>query len=100
MCETLTTLTKKLTEHMAAIQRQLAVLNQSPDQHPNTQRTNSASRSCGKQKIAAVSHPSVSPNPGFCFRCGEDGHIKPQCENYPNSELVSAKKKQFNEKKK
>lgn len=35
------------------------------------------------------------PKAGYCYRCGEDGHIKTNCENPPNSALVAAKKKQF-----
>lgn len=38
------------------------------------------------------------PKPWYCFRCGEDGHIKPQCENEPNSPLVSLKRKQLKDK--
>ncbi|KAJ7998183.1 hypothetical protein DPEC_G00219950 [Dallia pectoralis] len=26
------------------------------------------------------------PRPGFCFKCGEDGHIVPSCTNEPNPE--------------
>lgn len=38
---------------------------------------------------------SNRPRPWYCFRCGEDGHIKPQCENEPNSSLVAEKRKQL-----
>uniref|UniRef100_A0A8C6TK85 CCHC-type domain-containing protein n=1 Tax=Neogobius melanostomus TaxID=47308 RepID=A0A8C6TK85_9GOBI len=34
-------------------------------------------------------HSSNRPKPWYCFKCGEDGHIKPQCENEPNSHLIS-----------
>lgn len=102
LCETLTIITKQLTEQMAAIQRQLAVLtvNQSQGRQSYTPRPNPVLKSRGKPNMAAaVSDPSASPKPGFCFRCGEDGHIRPQCDNQPNPELVSAKKRQFSEKK-
>lgn len=102
LCETLTIFTKQLTEQMAAIQRQLAVLtaNQSQGRQPYTPRPNPVLKSRGKQNMAAaVSDPSARPKPGFCFRCGEDGHIRPQCDNRPNPELVNVKKSQFSEKK-
>ena len=38
------------------------------------------------------------PKPWYCFRCGEDGHTKPQCEGEPNPTLVSSKRKQLTEK--
>lgn len=43
-------------------------------------------------------HPSNRPKPWYCFRCGEDGHIKPQRENEPNSPLVALKRKQLKDK--
>lgn len=42
--------------------------------------------------------PVNRPKPWYCFRCGEDGHIKPQCESEPNSTLVALKRKQLKEK--
>ncbi|XP_036004458.1 zinc finger CCHC domain-containing protein 12-like [Fundulus heteroclitus] len=41
---------------------------------------------------------SNRPKPWYCFRCGEDGHIKPQCESEPNPSLVAEKRKQLKEK--
>lgn len=38
------------------------------------------------------------PRPWYCFRCGEDGHIKPQCEAEPNPSLVASKQKLLREK--
>lgn len=102
LCETLTVITKQLTEQMAAIQRQLAILtaNQSQGRQPYIPRLNPVLKSREKKNMAAaVSDSSASPKPGFCFCCGEDGHIRPQCDNRPNPELVSAKKRQFSEKK-
>ncbi|KAK0152793.1 Modulator of apoptosis 1 [Merluccius polli] len=41
---------------------------------------------------------SNRPRPWYCFRCGEDGHIEPQCESEPNPSLVAEKRKQLREK--
>jgi len=73
--ETLTNITTQLTEQMAAVQRQLAVLtaNQLQGRQSYTPRPNPVPKSHEKQNMAAaVSNLSTSPKPGFCFRCGED----------------------------
>lgn len=44
------------------------------------------------------SNTSNRPRPWYCFRCGEDGHIKPQCESEPNPLLVAEKRKQLRDK--
>ena len=46
----------------------------------------------------ANNNTSNRPRPWYCFRCGEDGHIKPQCESEPNQSLVAEKRKQLKEK--
>lgn len=46
----------------------------------------------------ADNHPRNKPRPWYCFRCGEDGHIKPQCEADPNPSLVASKRKLLKEK--
>lgn len=85
-----------LTKQMADIQKQLAALTASqsrqscapvpkPQYNPRTPPN--------------VNPPSSGPKPGFCFRCGEDGHIRPQCKNSPNPALVTAKRQQFSERK-
>lgn len=84
---------------MAAIQQQLATLTtaQPLASQSTSTRAKQTAKSFKNQK--SLNFTASSPKPGFCFRCGEDGHIKPQCENSPNPVLVSAKRKQFNEKK-
>lgn len=37
------------------------------------------------------------PRPGYCFRCGEDGHLAINCENDPNPSKVDEKKRQLRE---
>lgn len=99
MCATFTSLTKQLTQQMTLIQQQLAALTsiQSHDLQSSTPRASQSAKPRIKQK--PMYSPATCPKPGFCFRCGEEGHIKPQCSNPPNSALVSTKRKQFNEKK-
>ncbi|KAK0146798.1 Tafazzin [Merluccius polli] len=41
---------------------------------------------------------SKRPKPWYCFRCGEDGHIKPQCDGEPNPSLVATKGRLLKEK--
>uniref|UniRef100_A0A3Q3BC09 CCHC-type domain-containing protein n=1 Tax=Kryptolebias marmoratus TaxID=37003 RepID=A0A3Q3BC09_KRYMA len=38
------------------------------------------------------------PKPGYCFQCGEDGHVVSACSNDPNPSLVADKRKQLKEK--
>lgn len=90
VCAALSTLTKQ----MAEMQKQLAALTASQSHQSRAP----VPQPYNKQK-PAVNVPSSSQKPGFCFRCGEDGHIRPQCENSPNPALVNAKRKQFSEKK-
>lgn len=101
LCAALTTLTKQLSQQMAAIQQQLSALTAKQCNVKPPVAACPAPKLYGPKKVGKNPKPSVSsPKPGFCFRCGEDGHIKPQCENAPNSALVSAKRKQFDNKQK
>ncbi len=47
-----------------------------------------------KQPVRSTGGPVTKcrPRPGYCFRCGEDGHISVICENPPNSKLVEKKR--------
>lgn len=38
------------------------------------------------------------PKPWFCFKCGQDGHIAPNCSSQPNSSLVEEKHRQLKHK--
>lgn len=40
---------------------------------------------------------SSRPRPWYCFHCGEDGHIAPNCEDEPNPALVEEKRHQCKE---
>ena len=93
MCATL----KELTKQIAEIQNQLASLtaNQQKATKPSNSKPFERKKPSGTTKQPGK--PSnTRPNPGYCFNCGEDGHIKPQCDNEPNATLVAEKRKQFN----
>ena len=62
-----------------------------------TVRAKAVTREAAKTRtFAAKTHGR--PRPGFCFQCGEDGHIMSVCENEPNPTLVATKRKQLREK--
>ncbi len=48
-----------------------------------------------QQRSSSVT--SSRPRPGYCFRCGEDGHLTSHCENDPNPSKVDEKKCQLRE---
>lgn len=70
---------------------------------PQTASTHSSAITHTSQRLQPHSRDtnnSISnrPRPWYCFRCGEDGHIKPQCESEPNPSLVIEKRRQLKEK--
>lgn len=81
-----------LTKQVADIQKQLA--SQSHRSSAHVPKPHQRQRT-----TPSVNAPPSNPKPGFCFCCGEDRHIRPQCENRPNPALIDAKRKQFSEKK-
>lgn len=96
----LTTLTQQLAQQLADIQKQLSLLtashlHQKPPSVHNVQ--SSHRRKQPAQATVPVRGAATSrPRAGYCFRCGEDGHIRPQCTNEPNSALVAQKRKEHN----
>lgn len=96
LCTAITNFTKELSQQMTAIQQQLAALNAGQTNKYPPVATYSASKQFETGKTGRnPKSASSNPKPGFCFRCGEDGHIKPQCDSDPNPTLVSTKRKQF-----
>lgn len=89
-------ITQQLAQQLADVQRQLAILMASQSKTSSISKTPSHSkphaRATNQQSQRLTNTP---PKPGYCFRCGEDGHIRPQCENEPNPTLVARKKKKF-----
>lgn len=102
--DALTTITQQLAQQLADIQKQLASLTaHSSQKQPASSKPTHASRlSNNLNPSKATSRPSQKtplsrPKPGYCYNCGEDGHIKPNCDNDPNPSLVVMKKRQFTE---
>lgn len=92
---------EKLTKQLADIQRQLAALTaaQSSQRQPPVKAAHPGSGAKSTKTPSRSSRPAPSgPKPGYCYQCGEDGHIKPACDNPPNPALVTLKKKQHAEK--
>ncbi|XP_076829405.1 zinc finger CCHC domain-containing protein 18-like [Brachyhypopomus gauderio] len=57
----------------------------------------------GESLAGHVTSPSTpqtptQPKPGFCFKCGEDGHIAVKCTNEPNPGLVRKKNAELRDK--
>lgn len=103
-CAALTTITQQLGKQMAEIQKQLAALTSAqsgnhsqPSQSRYTSGYNPKPRLNKFSKSSAGQSPSV-PKPGYCFRCGEDGHTRPQCPNPPDPSRVASQRRKFNEK--
>lgn len=92
LCTVLTNFTKQLSQQMTAIQQQLAMLT-ARQTRPVT--LDSAKRPESRKPAKLTRPASSNPKPVFCYRCGEDGHIQPQCDAHSNPALVRAKRKQF-----
>lgn len=94
--------TAQLASQITQLQKQLAVLtsNQCKEEQPTrihaTKNASRQSPSSSKRKDKASDKPPTSrPKPGYCFRCGEEGHIASTCPNNPNPTLVAEKREQL-----
>lgn len=97
----LTQMTQQLAEQLAEVQRQLAKLTTTTIARPQTNQfkitTYNKQTGAGGNTVKSQPSKQTHSKPGYCFRCGEDSHIKPQCNNEPNPALVARKKKMFNQ---
>ena len=100
---------RDLKRQIADLQSQLSRMTQkdsrthSKKANPTTVTTKPSPESARTQKAQPSNRDgnnnhSSRPKPWYCFRCGEDGHIMPQCEAEPNSSLVASKRKLLREK--
>ncbi|XP_016337057.1 paraneoplastic antigen Ma1 homolog [Sinocyclocheilus anshuiensis] len=86
----------ELKKQIAELQSQFTKLgSQKPLKQEGDRETKQA---CSKPTASAVVQKSQDrPKPGYCFRCGEDGHNTSGCESDPNRPLVNEKQKQLRE---
>ncbi|KAL0153919.1 hypothetical protein M9458_050768 [Cirrhinus mrigala] len=94
--------TAQLASQITELQKQLAVLTSKQSKDKSNCKTSaiksvskqSAGSPKGKDKASDKSRPT-RPKPGYCFRCGEEGHIASSCSNDPNPTLVAEKRSQL-----
>lgn len=100
--DALTSITQQLAQQLADIQKQLASLTSQKKKQPSVSEPSPVSKFSETWKNSKPTSRSSHkvPKPGYCYNCGEDGHMKTQCDNAPNPSLVATKKKQFSEKQK
>lgn len=96
---------QKLEKQMARLQAQVASLKASLSSTQASAKPGKKQKA--KPKAPAEGTPSPSPEPKlinrkprpwYCFRCGEDGHIAPSCDNEANPELVEKKRRELKQK--
>lgn len=69
----------------------------SNSQYPNKVISQKGTVQSGKQS-KEYTKSSISLRPGYCYKCGENGHIAPNCDQAPNPSLVAFKRAQLQEK--
>ncbi|XP_046722634.1 zinc finger CCHC domain-containing protein 12-like [Silurus meridionalis] len=97
--------THNLEKQLTQLQAQVASLKASLSGNSNQTATK---KTRPKAKVSTEENTLCSgdlkltkkPRPGYCFKCGEDGHIASSCSNEPNYDLVEVKRNQFKQKQK
>ena len=96
---------RTLEKQMAKLQAQLASLEASLSSNQASAKPGKTQKA--KPKAPAEGNPSLppepklinrKPRPWYCFRCGEDGHIAPSCNNEANPELAEKKRRELKQK--
>ncbi|KAK2861010.1 hypothetical protein Q7C36_005176 [Tachysurus vachellii] len=90
----------ELKQQVTELQSQMSKLkvqkNPEPKNNPSKMK-HTTMRSARENPHIADHRLHHRPRPGYCFQCGEDGHVVSICENDPNPFLVADKRKQLKE---
>lgn len=93
----------KLEKQLAKLQAQIASLKSSLSSSSRqasatpSQKLKSKTKALTEEKSSASGESKLTrkPRPGYCFKCGEEGHMASSCSNEPNPELVEIKRKEL-----
>lgn len=80
---------KELKQQMEKLQQQMSALLAQTNQ---TSKTTNCSKAPPFQLSSGSKPQSTRPRPGFCFKCGKDGHIATTCNQSANPSLVQQRK--------
>lgn len=98
-----------LKRQIADLKRQIADLRvqiSAPEMHRNRPEKFPQFRDCPNHKLSESGTkewsrngqiPDSRPHPGYCFRCGEDGHLANSCGNAPDPTKVAEKRHKLRE---
>lgn len=93
--------TEQLTSRLSKLETLCGKLTTSPEVTPEVDSEPEVVAQL-QRRLATVEDQlnKVKKNSFFCYRCGLDGHMAPECENKGNKELVDQKKSQRAERRK
>lgn len=92
---------EQIQKQIASMQAQIAALSAfKEEKSPKSKAAKPPKTKPSPKSPASNQQASSRPKPGYCFKCGEDGHIASSCSDAPNAALVDAKRKELRERQK